>query len=299
MKLKPENSIFGRLCLLLIIFGFVFPLGVAAETLTPIKNKKITATHGEVVVHSRDIHGGELYAIVKAFKPGTPTEVAGSGSAHAELELPAGIYDIEVYYDALLQSKWLRGITVNPETRQEITVTFDFGTVDVHVLDPDGNEHYSAVTAYKPGTDEKIAGHSSARARLILPVGTYDIEVYSMDLYTSVWLKGLRVVNGGRIERTVQFSDGEMSSDSVENADSREDIGTEDNAEIPPVIRTALLQMTGLSDEDRIIITDTLQMTGITNENRIIRTETLQMTGLTYEDRIINTEILTMTGLNE
>lgn len=160
MKLKPEIFIIRRLCMLLIILGIVSPMDVAAETYTPMKNKEISATYGKVVVHSRDIQGNEIYAIVKAFKPGTSEEVAGSGGPHVKLELPAGTYDIEVYYDELLQSEWLRGISVSPGTRQEFTVAFEFGTVNIHVLDPNGREHYSSVKAFKPGTGSFERKHS-------------------------------------------------------------------------------------------------------------------------------------------
>ncbi|MDM8538047.1 hypothetical protein QUF70_14925, partial [Desulfobacterales bacterium HSG17] len=64
------------------------------------------------------------------------------------------------------------------------------------------------------------------------------------------------------------------------------------------IIRTATLQMTGLKAEDRIIRTSTLQMTGLSATDRIIRTATLQMTGLKAEDRIIRTSTLQMTGLS-
>jgi hypothetical protein len=291
-------SIVRRNCLLLFIFTIVFPLDSAAEVFTPMGNRALAATHGEVVVHSRDVHGNEIHATVKAFKSGTSEEVAGSGDADVKLELRAGAYDIEAYYDELLQSKWLRGISVSPGTRQELTVIFEFGTVNIHVLDPNGREHYSSVKAFKPGTDEEIAGHSSEHARLVLPVGTYDIEVYSMDLYTSSWLRGLQVADGATIERTVQFSGGTTPGDHTEVIEIKGDAGEEDDSEEPPVIGTAMLQMTGITSEDRIIKTTMLQMTGISPDERNVRTVMLQMTGVTPEDRIVKTPQLSMTGLS-
>lgn len=209
MKPKPRIDLFKCCCLVIILAVLVRPVEAPAETYTPMKNTKLAATHGEVMVHSRDVHGNEIYAIVKAYKASTSEEVAGYGSPNVELELPAGTYDIKAYYDELFQSEWLRGISVSPGTRQEVTVTFEFGTVDVHALDPDGKEHYSAVKAFNPGTNKEVAVSRNAHARLILPVGTYDIEIYSMDLHTSIWLRGIQVADGGRIEKTVQFSEGD------------------------------------------------------------------------------------------
>lgn len=166
--------------------------------------KEVLFSYGEALVHVRDAEGKDLYASVKAFEQGkTDEEVYGSNSADARLILLPGVYDIEIYYSYQFPSEWLRGISVSPGTRQEFTVAFEFGRVDIHILDPDGNEHYATVKAFKPGAVEEIVGQSSAHASLILPVGTYDIEVYSMD--TSIWLRGVQVAAGDHIEKTVQF----------------------------------------------------------------------------------------------
>jgi len=161
---------------------------------------------GKLILHIHDASGNDLYSTVNVFSAGTNTEIAGTSSSTPVIEIPPGTYDIKVYYIDLMKSQWLRGVILNAGESTEKTVKFDFGQVTFNILDPVGNEHYSAVTAYKAGTKEEVAGHSSSHARLILPVGTYDIEVYSMDLLKTIRLENVSVSDGSNITQTVQFS---------------------------------------------------------------------------------------------
>jgi hypothetical protein len=256
-------------CFLITVLILLIPLNASgAENIRP-QPLDITGT---LVIHIQDAAGKGLYSNLKAYKAGTREMVRTYNSSQAYLKLPPGIYDLEIYYLELMQSKWLRNVSVKAGDNIEKIVRFQFGQVEVNVLGPDGKGLYSTVTAYKAGTTEMVRTHSSSQAFLKLPLGTYDIKVYSMTLQQEKWMRGISVTDGGKIQRTTQFSEGQ---------DSR--IGAQQNA--------------GSTDEDRIIKTDTLQMTGLSAEERIIRTDTLQMTGFSAEERIIRTDTLQMTGM--
>lgn len=228
---------------------------------------------GKLVIHIQDVTGHELYSAVTAYKAGTSEVVRTVNSSQATLKLAPGKYDIEIYYIELMQSKWLRNVIVKAGDSTEKIVRFQFGQVEVNALGPDGKGLYSNVKAYKAGTKEVVKVISSSQAFLKLPLGTYDIQVYSMFLHQEKWMRGISVTDGVQIQKTTRFS---------ESQDNQ--IGDQ--------------QITGTTDEDRIIRTDTLQMTGLSAEERIIRTDTLQMTGLSAEERIIRTETLQMTGMS-
>lgn len=270
--MKSVSKVYKNLvcCFSFVVLILLIPINVTGNDDVRALPLDITS---KLVIHIQDVTGHELYSAVTAYKAGTREVVRTVNSSQATLKLAPGKYDIEIYYIELMQSKWLRNVIVKAGDNTEKIVRFQFGQVEVSVLGPDGKGLYSAVTAYKAGTTQMVRIHNTSQAFLKLPLGTYDIQVYSMFLHQEKWMRGISVTDGVQIQKTTRFSE------------------SQDN-------QTGDQQITGTTDEDRIIRTDTLQMTGLSAEERIIRTDTLQMTGLSAEERIIRTETLQMTGMS-
>lgn len=171
-----------------------------------VVEKDVVFADGTIRIKAVNDAGENLYVSATAYRPGSEEAVHGSSSTDPALTLPQGTYDIGIYHGDTYSTMWLRGIEVGAGAAIEKEVLFSFGEVLVHVRDADGNELYSSVTAYTQGaTENEVNGVSSADARLILLPGVYDIEVYSMDLYETKWLRGVTVTAGGTAEETVQF----------------------------------------------------------------------------------------------
>jgi len=238
---------------------------------------------GKLIIHVQDAAGNYLYSNIKIYKTGTNAVVKVVNTSQTYLKLPPGKYDIKIYYMELKESKWLRNVIINTGQDFEKSVRFQFGHVNVNVLGPDDKSLYSAVKAYKAGTKELITSHSSSQLSLKLPLGTYDIQIYSMFLKQDKWMRDIRVTDGIKMEKTVQFT-------------GRKDVKSKKSKK--KNIHTQTLQMTGLNAQERNIHTDTLQMTGLNAQERNIHTDILQMTGLSAKERMINTNTLQMTGLN-
>jgi Ca-activated chloride channel family protein len=171
-----------------------------------VVEQNVVFSDGTIRIKAVNDAGENLYVSATAYRPGSEEAVHESSASNPVLTLPQGTYDIGIYHTDTYSTMWLRGIEVGAGATIEKEVLFSFGEVLVHVRNADGNELYSSVTAYTQGTTEnEVYGVSSADARLILLPGTYDIEVYSMDLYETKWLRGVTVTAGGIVEETVQF----------------------------------------------------------------------------------------------
>jgi Ca-activated chloride channel family protein len=171
-----------------------------------VVEKDVVFADGTVRIEAVNDAGENLYVSATAYRPGSEETAHESSATDPVLTLPQGIYDIAIYHTDTYSTIWLRGIEVGTGATIEKEVLFSFGEVLVHVRDAGGNELYSSVTAYTQGeTENEVYGVSSADARLILLPGAYDIEVYSMDLYETKWLRGVTVTAGGTVEETVQF----------------------------------------------------------------------------------------------
>jgi Ca-activated chloride channel family protein len=185
--------------------GQVVTLADIAVTKDAVVEKDALFADGKIRIKAVNDAGENLYVSVTAFRAGTREEISGTSTTHPVLTLLQGNYDIRVYCDDTQSEAWLRGVIVKAGEEQDKEVLFTFGEVLVHVLGPDNAAHYASVRALKPGTDEEVYGASSANARLILPPGTYDIEVYSMDLYKTIRLRSVVVTGGATLEKTVRF----------------------------------------------------------------------------------------------
>jgi Ca-activated chloride channel family protein len=171
-----------------------------------VVEKDVVFADGTIRIEAVNDAGETLYVSATAYRPGSEQAVHESSATNPVLTLPQGIYDIGIYHTDTYSTIWLRGIEVGAGAAIEKEVLFSFGEILVHVRGADGNELYSSVTAYTQGeTKNEVYGVSSADARLILLPGVYDIEVYSMDLYKTKWLRGVAVIPGGTLEETVQF----------------------------------------------------------------------------------------------
>lgn len=277
MKSVTKNFICWFSSVFLILLTWLNASGIENNKSMPLD------TTGQLIIHVQDAAGKYLYSNIKIYKTGTNAVVKVVNTSQTYLKLYPGKYDIKIYYMELKKSIWLRNVIINTGQDFEKSVRFQFGHVNINVLGPDGKNLYSAVKAYKAGTKELIIGHSSSQLSLKLPLGTYDIQIYSMFLKQDKWMRDIMVTDGIKMEKTIQFT-GQKDVKSRKTKKKN--------------IHTKTLQMTGLNSHERNIHTDTLQMTGLSAQERNIHTETLQMTGLNAQERTINTVILQMTGLS-
>ncbi len=140
-----------------------------------------------------------------------------TGTAHAEIALAAGRYDVKAVFVASHDrpERWLRDLRIEADTTLEQVVEFASGTVVVEASLEDGAplDRFDAYVYYYPAGDHmQPIAYTTTPDPAVLGSGRYDLRVsfHRSHDRPDIWIRGLELGPGQRIVKRVAFASGHL-----------------------------------------------------------------------------------------
>jgi len=134
------------------------------------------------------------------------------GLTPEEFKLLPGTYDIRVK-DRDVPGEptvWIRGVEVKAGLKEQLTAEFTDGRLEITAQK--NGKPFSATVDIFPAGEEEYAAYGLTPKEFSLLPGIYDISVKDRDVpgEPTVWIRGVEVEPGKKVERSAEFVDGQM-----------------------------------------------------------------------------------------
>jgi hypothetical protein len=143
----------------------------------------------------------------RIFEPGQRLSPLAEGGSGDSVELPAGVYDVGLYYrhGQRRVERWLEGVELRGEVHREVEIAAATASVRVDVLHRGSRLSDAWYTVQPAGEGRTVLGSGMSGAVVEVEPGIYDIGCFyrNRGVRAEAWLRAQEVV--GRLDRQVEL----------------------------------------------------------------------------------------------